>query len=255
MSALLASPPATRPRERLLARGPQALADVELLALLLRTGCRGRSVLQMAQATLERAGGLAGLAGLVGHAGQAAKEGHPGKKGQTSRAPGRGRAHAHPDALAGIPGLGPARRAELAAAFELARRAAAEPLGQAPVFTAPAQVRGYLMLELGGLPHEVFAALFLDSQHRLITLRTLFRGTLAQTSVYPREVVKEALACNAGAVVLAHNHPSGTAEPSRADEFLTQTLKSALALVDVRVLDHIVIGRGQSVSFAERGLL
>jgi len=249
MSALLASPPATRPRERLLARGPQALADVELLALLLRTGCRGRSVLQMAQATLERAGGLAGLAGLVGHAGQAAKE------GQTSRAPGRARARAHPDALAGIPGLGPARRAELAAAFELARRAAAEPLGQAPVFTAPAQVRGYLMLELGGLPHEVFAALFLDSQHRLITLRTLFRGTLAQTSVYPREVVKEALACNAGAVVLAHNHPSGTAEPSRADEFLTQTLKSALALVDVRVLDHIVIGRGQSVSFAERGLL
>jgi DNA repair protein RadC len=228
MSALLASPPATRPRERLLARGPQALADVELLALLLGTGCRGRSVLQLAQATLERAGGLGGLAGL---------------------------AQARPDALAGVPGLGPARRAELVAAFELARRAAAEPLGLAPVFTAPAQVRDYLMLELGGLPHEVFAALFLDSQHRLIALRTLFRGTLAQTSVYPREVVKEALACNAGAVVLAHNHPSGTAEPSRADEFLTHTLKSALQLVDVRVLDHIVIGRGQSVSFAERGLL
>ena len=224
MPALLAPPPATRPRERLLARGPQALADVELLALLLGTGCRGRSVLQVAQAALERTGGLAGLAG-------------------------------RPDALAGIPGLGPARRAELAAAFELARRAAAESLGQAPVFTAPAQVRDYLMLELGGLEHEVFAALFLDSQHRLITLRTLFRGTLAQTSVYPREVVKEALACNAGAVVLAHNHPSGTAEPSRADEFLTHTLKSALQLVDVRVLDHIVIGRGQSVSFAERGLL
>ena len=234
MPALLASPTATRPRERLLARGPQALADVELLALLLGTGCRGRSVLQVAQAALERSGGLAGLAGQLSQA---------------------GRARPASDALAGIPGLGPARRAELAAAFELARRAAAEPLGQAPVFSAPAQVRDYLMLELGGLEHEVFAALFLDSQHRLITLRTLFRGTLAQTSVYPREIVKEALACNAGAVVLAHNHPSGAAEPSRADEFLTHTLKSALQLVDVRVLDHIVIGRGQSVSFAERGLL
>ena len=246
MPALLATPPATRPRERLLERGPQALADVELLALLLRTGCRGRSVLQVAQAALDRSGGLAGLAGLAGQVAQGGRA-----------APGSAKAgpRAAPDALAGIPGLGPARRAELAAAFELARRAAAEPLGQAPVFNAPAQVRDYLMLELGGLEHEVFAALFLDSQHRLITLRTLFRGTLAQTSVYPREVVKEALACNAGAVVLAHNHPSGTAEPSRADEFLTQTLKSALQLVDVRVLDHIVIGRGQSVSFAERGLL
>ena len=214
---------ALRPRERLLAHGPQALADVELLALLLRTGCRGRSVLQVAQATLDRLGGVSGLAGLP--------------------------------ALAGLPGLGPAKQATLAAVFELARRALAEPLRTAPVFTAPAQVRHYLMLELGSLPHEVFAVLFLDSQHRLIALRTLFRGTLAQTSVYPREVVKEALACNAGAVVLAHNHPSGTAEPSRADEFLTHTLKSALALVDVRVLDHIVIGRGQTVSFAERGLL
>ncbi|MEN9418504.1 MAG: repair protein RadC [Pseudomonadota bacterium] len=216
-------PAALRPRERLLAHGPQALADVELLALLLRTGCRGRSVLQVAQAALDRLGGVAGLAGLP--------------------------------ALADLPGLGPAKQATLAAVFELARRALAEPLRTAPVFTAPAQVRHYLMLELGALPHEVFAVLFLDSQHRLIALRTLFRGTLAQTSVYPREVVKEALACNAGAVVLAHNHPSGTAEPSRADEFLTQTLKSALALVDVRVLDHIVVGRGQSVSFAERGLL
>ena len=251
MSALLASPAATRPRERLLSRGPQALADVELLALLLRTGCRGQGVLQLAQAMLERTGGLAGLAGQLGQ---------PGPLGQMRRAapaPGRSPLRGRPcaDALAGLPGLGPARRAELAAAFELARRAAAEPLGQAPVFSAPGQVRDYLMLELGGLPHEVFAALFLDSQHRLIALRTLFRGTLAQTSVYPREVVKEALACNAGAVVLAHNHPSGTAEPSRADEFLTHTLKAALQLVDVRVLDHIVIGRGQAVSFAERGLL
>ncbi|MFZ4652209.1 MAG: RadC family protein, partial [Rubrivivax sp.] len=156
---------------------------------------------------------------------------------------------------AGVPGLGPARLAELAAVLEIARRSLAGQLRAGPVFDAPDKVRQYLGLSMSGLPHEEFAVLFLDSQHRLLEMRTLFRGTLAQTSVYPREVVKAALACNAGAVVLAHNHPSGTAEPSRADEFLTQTLKSALALVDVRVLDHIIVGRGQTVSFAERGLM
>jgi DNA repair protein RadC len=125
----------------------------------------------------------------------------------------------------------------------------------APVFDSPARVKDYLALQLGGHQHEVFAVLFLDSQHRLLRLDEMFHGTLAQTSVYPREVVRRALAHNAGAVVLAHNHPSGLAEPSRADEFLTQTLKSALQLVDVRVLDHVVVGRGQVVSMAERGLL
>jgi DNA repair protein RadC len=139
--------------------------------------------------------------------------------------------------------------------MEMARRSLAHTLSAAPVFDSPASVKQYLALHMAGLQHEEFAVLFLDSQHRLIELKTLFRGTLAQTSVYPREVVKEALARNAGAVVLAHNHPSGTAEPSRADEFLTQSLKSALQLVDVRVLDHLVVGRGSVVSFAERGLL
>ncbi len=214
-----------RPREKLLARGAAALADSELLALLLRTGLPGQGVVQLAQHVLDRCGGFAGLLG------------------------------ADPAALASIKGLGPAKRAELLAVMEMARRALAEQMQAAPVFDAPGRVKDYLALQLAGHPHEVFAVLFLDGQHRLLRLEEMFRGTLTQTSVYPREVVKRALALNAGAVVLAHNHPSGVAEPSRADEYLTQTLKSALQLVDVRVLDHVVVGRGQVVSMAERGLL
>jgi DNA repair protein RadC len=214
-----------RPREKLLARGPAALADAELLALLLRTGTPGQGVVAMATQVLERCGGFAGLL-----------------QAEAAR-------------LEGIKGLGPAKRAELLAVMEMARRALAQQMRTAPVFDAPQQVKDYLALHLGGLPHEVFALLFLDGQNRLLCLEELFRGTLTQTSVYPREVVKRALALNAGAVVLAHNHPSGLAEPSRADEYLTQTLKTALALVDVRVLDHLVVGRGQVVSMAERGLL
>jgi DNA repair protein RadC len=163
--------------------------------------------------------------------------------------------HAQAADLKSIKGLGPAKQAELAAVIEMARRALAQQLSAAPVFDSPKAVKDYLQLQLGNLPHEVFAVLFLDAQHRLIKLDKMFTGTLGQTSVYPREVVKLALARNAGAVILAHNHPSGVAEPSRADEFLTQSLKNALALVDVRVLDHLVIGQGQVVSFAERGLL
>lgn len=218
-------PLATRPREKLLAHGAASLADAELLALLLRTGVRGQGVLQLAHSVLGRFGGFAGL--LQADAG----------------------------ALKGIKGLGPAKRAELAAVMEMARRSFAQQLSSAPVFDSPQRLKEYLGLHMSGLAHEEFAVLFLDSQHRLIEMKTLFRGTLAQTSVYPREVVKEALARNAGAVVLAHNHPSGAAEPSRADEFLTQSLKSALQLIDVRVLDHMVVGRGMVVSFAERGLL
>jgi DNA repair protein RadC len=139
--------------------------------------------------------------------------------------------------------------------MEMARRALVQQVAQQPVFDAPQAVKDYVALHLGGRGEERFAVLFLDAQHRLITLETLFTGTLAQTSVYPREVVKRALALNAGAVILAHNHPSGLAEPSRADEYLTQTLKTALALVDVRVLDHLVVGQGQVVSLAERGLV
>ena len=218
-------PPALRPREKLQSRGAAALADAELLALLLRTGTAGQGVLAFAQSLLDAFGGLAGLLA------------------------------AEPAALARIRGLGPAKRAELAAVLELARRSLAARLAEAPVFDAPQAVRDYLRLQLAGLPHEVFAVLFLDHQHRLLAFEELFRGTLAQTSVYPREVVKRALALNAAAAVLAHNHPSGVAEPSRADEALTQALKAALALVDVRVLDHFVVARSQVVSFAERGLL
>ena len=218
-------PAELRPREKLLARGPAALADAELLALLLRTGVVGQGVLQLAQALLDKFGGFAGLLATEGAA------------------------------LTGIKGLGPAKRAELQAVLEIARRTFVARMSAAPVFDAPQTVKDYLQLQLGSKQHEVFAVLFVDSQHRLIAFEEMFRGTLAQASVYPREVVKRALTFNAAAVVLAHNHPSGVAEPSRADEVLTQTLKSALALVDVRVLDHFVVSPGAVVSFAERGLL
>jgi DNA repair protein RadC len=218
-------PPDARPREKLLARGPASLADAELIALLLRTGLPGTSVLQLAQQLLTEFGGLTGLL------------------------------QAEPDDLKRIKGLGPAKRAEMSAVLELARRSLAQELMQCPLFDSTTRVKEYLRLQIGGREHEVFVVLFLDAQNRLIRLEELFRGTLTQTSVYPREVVKRALDLNAAAVVLAHNHPSGAAEPSRADEFLTQTLKSALGLIDVRVLDHLVVTRSEAVSFAERGLL
>jgi DNA repair protein RadC len=218
-------PAAARPREKLLALGPAALADAELVALLLRTGLRGQGVLALAQALLDEFEGLHGLL------------------------------NASADDLRRVKGLGPAKRAEVAAVMELARRSLTRQLAAGPVFESPAAVRDYLRLQLGPLRHEVFAVLFLDAQHRLIACEEMFRGTLAQTSVYPREVVRHALDHHAAAVVFAHNHPSGTAEPSRADEALTQTLKAALALVDVRVLDHFVVGGAGVTSFAERGLL
>lgn len=218
-------PAALRPREKLLSQGPAALADAELLALLLRTGIQGTGVLQLAEQVLGRFGGVGGLLRADG------------------------------GSLKTVKGLGPAKRAELQAVLELARRAMAADLSQRPVFDSPQAVRDYLRLQLGGLEHEVFAALFLDAQHRLIAYEPLFRGTLSQTSVYPREVLKRTLALNAAALILAHNHPSGVAEPSRADEHLTQSLKAALALIDVRVLDHFIVGGQQVLSFAERGLL
>jgi DNA repair protein RadC len=218
-------PAAARPREKLLAHGAAALADAELIALLLRTGLPGVSVLQLAQQMLDRFGGVPGLL------------------------------RAGVNDLKAIKGMGPAKRAEIAAVIELARRALTQELAQRPVFDRPEDVKRYVQLQLGARDHEVFAVMFLDSQQRLLKLEEMFRGTLTQTSVYPREVVKRALELHAGAVVLAHNHPSGAAEPSRADEFLTQTLKSALALIDVRVLDHLIVGHGEVVSLAERGLL
>jgi DNA repair protein RadC len=163
--------------------------------------------------------------------------------------------NATPERLKNIKGLGPAKRAELIAVMELARRALAQRLTEAPVFNDPGRVKDYLSLQLGSRQQEVFVALFLDAQFRLLHTQEMFYGTLTQTSVYPREVVRQALAHNAGAVVFAHNHPSGVAEPSRADEYLTQTLRSALKLIDVQVLDHIVVGQGHVVSMAERGLM
>jgi DNA repair protein RadC len=218
-------PEDARPREKLLARGPGALSDAELLALLLRTGLPGKNALQMGQELLDKFGGVAGLL------------------------------HTGAETLTSIKGLGPAKRAEIVAVLELARRALSAQLKQQTLFDSPEAVRDYLQLQLGSRPHEIFAVLFLDSQHRLIVLEELFRGTLTQTSVYPREVVVRALALNAASVVLAHNHPSGTAQPSRADEALTQTLKAALGLVDVRVLDHFVVTSTEAVSMAQRGLL
>jgi len=214
-----------RPREKLLARGAASLVNAELLALLLRTGYRGQGVLALAEQVLHHFDGFAGLL------------------------------HATPQELAQLKGLGPAKRAELLAVIEMARRALTQQMQDKPVFDSPGRVKDFLSLHLRAHEHEVFAVMFLDAQHRLLGVEEMFRGTLTQTSVYPREVVKRALALNAGAVVLAHNHPSGVAEPSRADEFLTQTLKSALQLVDVRVLDHVIVGQGQVVSMAERGLL
>ncbi len=214
-----------RPRERLLALGAQSLADAELLAILLRTGVRGKSAVDLARALLSRFGSVAALL------------------------------EADSSSLAETPGLGNAKLAQLQAALELARRALKEELSSCDALSSPRAVRDYLRLSLGGREHEVFVVLLLDAQHRVIAFEELFRGTLTQTSVYPREVVKCALKANAAAVIFAHNHPSGIAEPSHADEILTRSLKAALALVDVQVLDHFIVAGTRTLSFAERGLL
>ncbi|ARU30394.1 hypothetical protein CAP31_01005 [Sulfuriferula sp. AH1] len=214
-----------RPREKLLLRGAAALSDAELLAIFLRTGIPGKSAVDMAR---ELIGEFRNLTRLF--------------------------AASHQEFCA-FPGLGDAKYAQLQAVLEMARRALSEEMRQTDALNSPAAVRDYLRLALGGKAHEVFCAVFLDSQNRVLAVEELFRGTLNQASVYPREVVKRALAHNAAALILAHNHPSGVAEPSRADEALTQALKTALALVDVRVLDHFIVGCGEAISFSERGLL
>ncbi len=218
-------PPSERPRERLLARGAPVLSDAELLSLLLRTGSYGRSSLELARDLLGQYGSLSALLA------------------------------ASPPQVASAPGLGPAKAAVLGTVVELARRSLAEQAATGDVLTSPQAVRDYLCLSLRTRPYEVFVGIFLDSQNRLLAYEEMFRGTLTQTSVYPREVVKTALARNAASVIFAHNHPSGIAEPSRADELLTQALKQALALVDIRTLDHFVVAGSQVISFAERGLL
>ncbi len=213
-----------RPRERLLALGAAALSDAELLAILLRTGVRGKSAVDLARDLLNQFKGLGGLLGAGND-------------------------------LQDVKGLGSAKRAQFSAVIELARRAIKADLRAGAMLTSPGAVRDYLRLELAALPHEVFVCIWLDAQHRAIGFQEAFRGTLTQTSVYPREIVKAALARNAAAVIFAHNHPSGVAQPSQADELLTRNLREALALVEVKVLDHFVIAGNQAISFAERGLL
>jgi DNA repair protein RadC len=214
-----------RPREKLLTKGAASLSEAELLAIFLRTGVPGKSAVDLARELLREFGSLTALFAA-------------GKRD-----------------FCRMHGLGPAKYVQLQAVLEMARRALGEKMKAGDALTSLGAVKDYLRLALAGRAHEVFVAVLLDAQNRVIAVEELFRGTLTQTSVYPREVVKQALHHNAAAVIFAHNHPSGTAEPSGADQVLTQALKSALALVDVRVLDHFIIGGGAALSFAERGLL
>ncbi len=218
-------PVAERPREKLLKNGAAHLSDAELLAIFLRTGIAGKSAVDLARELLKSFQGLNGLFS------------------------------ADQNAFCQVPGMGPAKFAQLQAVLEMARRALEEKLKSGDTMSSPGSVRDYLRLSLQGKQHEVFIGIFLDAQNRTIATEELFRGTLTQTSVYPREVVKRALHHNAAAIIFAHNHPSGIAEPSHADEILTQSLKQALSLVDVRVLDHFIVGGGAAMSFAERGLI
>ena len=223
--SMAAGPLAERPRERLHAQGIEALSDAEVVALFLGTGTRGCSAVDVARDLL-------------------------GQFGRLSRLLAAPRAD-----LDRVRGVGAVRSAQIAAVMELARRALAEEMRAGDSLASPGAVRGYLRLRMQHLAHECFWCVFLDAQNRVIAAEELFRGTLTQTSVYPREVVKHALAHNAAAVILAHNHPSGVAEPSLQDQALTRTLTEALGLVDVRVLDHFIVAPGACLSFAERGLL
>jgi len=212
-----------RPREKLLSRGAGALSDAELLAIFLRTGQRGLTAVDLARRQLASSGGLRAMLDLS------------------------------PERMAQLPGMGTARRALLLAALELGRRYLAEPLERGQPLDNPDKAGQLLTAQLRGLPFEVFACLFLDNKHRLIAFEKLFQGTIDAAAVYPREVVRRAMEHNAAAVILAHNHPSGVAEPSQADHAITRRLVEALGLVEVRVLDHLVIGDGGWVSLASRG--
>lgn len=218
-------PAGERPRDRLLRYGAAALTDAELLALFLGSGVPGKSAVELARDLLAEHGGLRALLSVA------------------------------PQRLCVTRGIGQAKYAQLQAALEVGRRCLAERLHRRRLLTCPADARRYLMAVLRDHPHEVFACLFLDTRHRITRFEELFRGTIDGTTVHPREVVKAALQHNAAAVIAAHNHPSGVAEPSAADEQLTRRLKEALALVDVRLLDHIVVGDGDTVSLSERGLI
>jgi len=214
-----------RPREKLLSRGARALTDAELLAIFLRTGVTGKSAVDLARDLLVEFRDLRGLFSAT------------------------------EQRFCAVKGLGPAKFAQLRAVLEMSRRYLYGEIQGRDVLSSPEATRDYLKLRLHGYPHEVFAALFLDNRHRVIDYRELFRGTIDGASVHPREVVRSALDLNAAAVIFAHNHPSGVAEPSQSDLRITQRLKDALALIDVRVLDHLIIGEGEGTSLAERGLL
>ncbi|HCA27611.1 MAG TPA: hypothetical protein DEP05_08250 [Betaproteobacteria bacterium] len=217
-------PEEDRPREKLLRRGAASLSEAELLAIFLRTGVAGKSAVELARGLLAQFGGLTALfaAGI--------------------------------DAFCAVPGMGRAKYAQLQAVLEMARRYLNEGLKRGDSLTSPQETRQFLSSKLRDYTHEVFAVLFLDQRHRVIRFEEMFQGTIDGASVYPREVVKKALEYNAAAVIFAHNHPSGVAEPSQSDERITQRLKEALGLVDIRVLDHFVVG-DDVISFAERGLL
>ena len=214
-----------RPREKLLQRGPAALSDAELLAIFIRTGVRGKTAVDVARALLVRYGSLRELLAAA------------------------------PEELCEAPGLGEAKYVQLQASLEMGRRFLAEKLTRQVLLGSTQDTKEYLQAQLRDRKNEVFCVLFLDNRHRVLTFEELFQGTLNGTAVYPREIIKRALKHNAAAVILVHNHPSGVAEPSRADELLTTRLKEALTLVDIRLLDHLVVGDGEMVSFSERGLI
>jgi DNA repair protein RadC len=218
-------PQSERPREKLLERGAHALSDAELLGVLLGSGVRGRSALELARTLISEFGSLRELM------------------------------NAERARLTRQRGIGPARYAVLKAALELARRHFREALRVGPALAAPEATRTFLLAQLRDRPYEVFCCLYLDNRHRLIAFEELFRGTIDRAGVHPREVLRQTLTHNAAAVIFAHNHPSGVLEPSQADELITRRLKEALALVDVRVLDHFIIGDGVCFSFSEHGLL
>lgn len=218
-------PAAERPREKLIELGAEALSDAELLAIFLRVGVTGKSAVDLARDLLTQFASLNGIFAATEHE------------------------------LIQVHGIGTSKYVQLQAIFEMSRRALNEQLQQRDVFKSPQQVRDYLVLKLGSLTREVFLVLFLDTQNHLVATEEMFAGTLTQTSVYPREVVKRALHHNAASVIFAHNHPSGIAQQSQADEMLTKQLKQALALVDVRVLDHFIVAGNNTLSFLERGLL
>jgi DNA repair protein RadC len=218
-------PAGQRPRERLLRDGVAALGDAELLALFLRTGIRGCDALALAGQLLDTHQGLAGLMSLDAAAMTRAR------------------------------GLGPAKASQLIAALELARRYVQSQLRHESVFSDPTRAGEFVALKLRQHPNEVFAVAFLDAQYRLLAFEELFRGSISSTEVHPREILRRALAHNAAAVILAHNHPSGLSEPSPADRMLTARVAEALALIGVRVLDHLIVGHGRPTSLAERGML